>query len=44
MKYSLFWLFMYRVFKIRRPIPKDFMDFDEIKFMSDVAKKQLEKP
>lgn len=44
MKYNYFWLFMYKVFKIRRPPPKDlFSGFDEIYGMSDVAKRELEK-
>jgi len=24
--YNYFWLFMYKIFKVRRPIPKDFED------------------
>lgn len=35
-KRNLFWSFMYKVFKIRRPIPKDLLDFDEIYSVSDV--------
>jgi len=30
MKYNLFWLFMYKVFHIRRPLPKEFEIWDEI--------------
>ena len=36
-----FWYFMYKFFKIRRPMPKDLLDFDEIHSISDVAKKEL---
>lgn len=39
--YNPYWWFMYKVFKIRRPLPKDFMDFDEVIFISDEAKKGL---
>ena len=32
---------MYKLFKKRRPIPKDLFDFDEIINISDVAKDEL---
>ena len=38
-----FWWFMYSVFKIRRPMPKDGLDFDEVYSISDIAKKELGK-
>jgi len=34
---------MYKVFKVRRPFPKDGFDFDETYAISDVAKKELQK-
>ena len=38
-----YWWLMYKLFKKRRPIPKDLLDFDEIYRISDVAKEELEK-
>lgn len=38
-----FWYFMYKFFKIRKPMPKDLFDFDETYAISDVAKGELEK-
>jgi len=41
LKYNVYWWLMYKLFKKRRPIPKDFFDFDEIYAISDVAKDEL---
>lgn len=38
-----YWLVMYRLFKKRRPIPKDLLDFDEIHAISDTVKEELGK-
>jgi len=43
MKYNYFWLIMYRLFKIRRPMPKDLFDFNEVYAISETAKKDLGK-
>lgn len=43
MKYNYYWLIMYKLFKKRRPIPKELLDFDEIHSISDVAKDELSK-
>jgi len=40
---NLYWRIMYNLFKKRRPIPKDLLDFDEVYRISDVVKKELEK-
>lgn len=41
MKYNIYWWFMYKIFKVRRPIPKDMLDFDETYYISDAVKKEL---
>lgn len=38
-----YWLIMYRLFKKRRPIPKDIMDFEEVYAISETVKKELER-
>lgn len=43
MKYNIYWLLMYKLFKKRRPIPKDLLDFDDIHTILDVAKEELGK-
>lgn len=40
LKYHPFWYPMYKLFGIRRPIPNDFLSFDEIICMSDFAKQK----
>ncbi len=43
MKYDIYWYLMYKLFKKRRPIPKELLEFDEIHIISDVAKDELTK-
>jgi len=39
---NYYWLLMYKLFKKRKPIPKELLDFDEIHTISDTVKKELE--
>ena len=42
MKYNYYWWLMYKLFKKRRPIPKNLLDFDEIHTISDVVKEEFQ--